>query len=135
MLEGASLLVNVKVPDLDEAVEFYGRLGFTELGRRSLLPGHEDVLLAAGDATVCVERGEGGKLAYETITLEVDDVERTVATLRERGIEPEEYDLPSVKTVDGIAAFGAVQAAWVKDPGGNLVGVMTRARGGRPLAE
>jgi hypothetical protein len=96
--------------------------------RRSLAPGHEDVLFQAGDATICVEPGEGGR-ADTPISFEVDDVEATVATLRQRGIEPEEYDLPSLKTVDGIAAWGdGVKAAWIKDPGGNLIGIVTRVR-------
>jgi catechol 2,3-dioxygenase-like lactoylglutathione lyase family enzyme len=131
MIGSASLLVNLKAPDLDRAVEFYEQLGLTTIGRRSLMPGHEDVLLTAGDTTICIEHGEGGKLSFELISLEVEDVEAVVALLRERGITPEEYDLPSIKTVDGVASFGSTKAAWLKDPAGNLVGIITRYRGTR----
>ena len=48
--------------------------------------------------------------------------------MRRRGVEPEEYDLPSIKTVNGIASWGELKAAWVKDPGGNLIGIVTRVR-------
>ncbi len=131
MLPTASLMVNIKAPDLDEAASFYETLGFEQLDRRSLMPGHEDILFRVGDTTICLERGEGGKVPFEPITLEVEDAEAAVASLRERGLQPEEYDLPSIKTVDGIASFGSggeIKAAWFKDPAGNLVGVMTRVR-------
>jgi catechol 2,3-dioxygenase-like lactoylglutathione lyase family enzyme len=120
---------NLKAHDLDEVVAFYeGKLGLPIIERRSLGEGHEDVVIQVGeDATICVEVGEGGK-ADTPIGFEVEDVEAIVAELRKRGVEPEEYDLPSVKTVDGIASWGDMQAAWIKDPGGNLIGIVTRVR-------
>jgi catechol 2,3-dioxygenase-like lactoylglutathione lyase family enzyme len=127
MTPGA-LVVNLKVPDLDEAIAFYeGKLGLAVADRRSLMPGHEDVVFQAGDATICVEVGEGGR-SDTPISFEVSDVEATVAELRSRGVVPEEYDLPSLKTVDGVATLGPFKAAWIKDPGGNLIGIVTRVR-------
>jgi catechol 2,3-dioxygenase-like lactoylglutathione lyase family enzyme len=120
------LVANLKVPDLDEAIAFYkGKLGLGVAARRSLMPGHEDVVFQAGDTTICVEVGEGGH-SDTPISFEVADVEATVAELRARGAVPEEYDLPSLKTVDGVATIGDLQAACIKDPGGNLVGIVTR---------
>ena len=37
---------------------------------------------------------------------EVDDIEATVRELRSRGVAFEEYDVPGLKTVDGIAEIG-----------------------------
>jgi catechol 2,3-dioxygenase-like lactoylglutathione lyase family enzyme len=129
MLGGSGFLTNLKAPDLDEVVAFYeGKLGLRLVERRSLAPGHEDVLIEVGEgAALCIEVGEGGR-ADTPISFEVADVEATIAQLRSQGVEPEEYDLPSIKTVDGIASWGDVKAAWVKDPGGNLIGIVTRAR-------
>jgi catechol 2,3-dioxygenase-like lactoylglutathione lyase family enzyme len=122
---------NLKAPDLDDVVAFYeGKLGLRVVDRRSLGPGHGDVVIAVGeDATICVEVGEGGR-ADTPIGFEVADVEATVAEFRARGVEPEEYDLPSIKTENGIATMGDLQAAWIKDPGGNLIGIVTRFRTG-----
>jgi len=53
----------------------------------------------------------------------VDDVRTTVRDLRSRGVTFEEYDMPGIKTVDGIATMGQEQAAWFKDPDGNIIGV------------
>jgi catechol 2,3-dioxygenase-like lactoylglutathione lyase family enzyme len=66
----------------------------------------------------------------------VDDLEATVAELRRRGVEFEEYDFPGLRTVDGIAeieghypsenARGEL-AAWFHDCEGNVIGI------GQPL--
>jgi predicted enzyme related to lactoylglutathione lyase len=57
----------------------------------------------------------------------VDDVEETVAELRQRGVTFEEYDFPGLKTVNGIATLetgrGTTKAAWFKDSEGNILSV------------
>ena len=63
---------------------------------------------------------------------QVEDVEALVAELRKRGVVFEEYDLPGLRTVDGIAdvagnypSAGAngERAAWFRDSEGNLLAV------------
>ena len=53
----------------------------------------------------------------------VDDIEKAVAVLRDRGVAFEEYDFPGLKTVDGIADLGSERAAWFKDTEGNTLAV------------
>ena len=44
-----------------------------------------------------------------------DDLEATVAELRERGVVFEKYDMPGLRTVHGIADLGGVErAAWFR---------------------
>ena len=50
----------------------------------------------------------------------VDDIEGTVAQLRECGVVFDEYDTPDFKTVGGIATFGTSKNAWFKDTEGNV---------------
>src|SRR5690348_2945483 len=54
----------------------------------------------------------------------VADLEKELATLRSRGVEIQEYDLPGLKTVDGVADIGFARMAWFIDPGKNCVGIM-----------
>ena len=49
----------------------------------------------------------------------VTGIEAVMADLRRRGVVFEDYDFGEVKTVDGLADFGAAKAAWFKDSEGN----------------
>ena len=65
---------------------------------------------------------------------EVDDIEATMAVLKAHGVF-EEYDLPGLKTINGIAEIAGnypsrgvgERGAWFKDSEGNLLGI------GQPL--
>jgi hypothetical protein len=53
-----------------------------------------------------------------------DDLEATVAELRERGVVFDEYDMPGLRTVDGITELSEVErAAWFRDSEGNILTV------------
>lgn len=49
------------------------------------------------------------------------DLDDDVAELRERGVVFEEYDLPGLKTENGIAFVGTERSAWFKDSEGNTI--------------
>jgi hypothetical protein len=51
-----------------------------------------------------------------------------VSGLRARGVVFEEYDLPTLRTVGGIAKAGPFKAAWIRDPDGNYLGIHDCAR-------
>jgi hypothetical protein len=53
----------------------------------------------------------------------VDDVEKAVVDLRSKGVTFEEYDMPGIKTVNGIADMGDFKGAWFKDPEGNILAI------------
>jgi hypothetical protein len=57
----------------------------------------------------------------------VDDVGAEVAELKARGVVFEEYDMPGIKTVNGIATAGGAKTAWFKDTEGNTLAVSQRA--------
>jgi catechol-2,3-dioxygenase len=54
----------------------------------------------------------------------VTDIRAEVAELRSRGVKVEEYDVPGLKTEDGIADIGFAWAAWIVDPGKNSLGIL-----------
>ena len=51
----------------------------------------------------------------------VKDIAQTVAELKRRGVRFEEYDVPGLKTIDGIADLGYEKSAWFRDTEGNLL--------------
>jgi catechol 2,3-dioxygenase-like lactoylglutathione lyase family enzyme len=54
----------------------------------------------------------------------VDDVEAEMEDLRSRGITFEEYDLPDLKTVNGLAEIQGFRGGWFKDSEGNILAVV-----------
>jgi hypothetical protein len=54
----------------------------------------------------------------------VDDLESEVAGLKAQGVVFEEYDTPSLKTVQSVATTGPIEQAWFKDSESNLLGVV-----------
>ena len=76
-----------------------------------------------GGTWFMIYQSEFARTARSTcMKFEVDDVYATVKKLRKRGAVFEEYDVPGVKTFDGVAeqASGA-RGAWFKDLDGNIL--------------
>jgi catechol 2,3-dioxygenase-like lactoylglutathione lyase family enzyme len=112
----------IAVSDLDVAREFYGgTLGLTASDERPGGIRYE----TAGETWFLVYRsGFAGTAKSTCMRFEVEDVEVTVAELRSRGIVCEDYDLPGLKTVDGIADHeSGARGAWFNDPDGNILEV------------
>jgi predicted enzyme related to lactoylglutathione lyase len=61
---------------------------------------------------------------FTQIGIEVPDVSGTVAELRGKGVVFEEYDMPDLKTENGVANTPAGDAAWFKDSEGNVIGIV-----------
>ena len=58
---------------------------------------------------------------YTAARWEVEDLRSAVTELRARGVVFQEYDLPTLKTVEGIADMRGELAAWFKDSEGNIL--------------
>ncbi len=124
-LQNASIMPTLGVTDLDRSITFYrDTLGFN-VRRLSGTTGSQESAL--------VEIGDGGRLLLYPSTFRpgettvaaimVDDLDGCVSDLRGRGLRFEEYDLPGLKTVNGIAEDGELRTAWFKDPDGNTLAI------------
>src|SRR4051812_44261349 len=60
---------------------------------------------------------------------QVKDVVKEVADLEARGVVFEEYDVPGMRTVDGIVSAGGAKTAWFKDTEGNILAIVQDVRG------
>jgi catechol 2,3-dioxygenase-like lactoylglutathione lyase family enzyme len=125
MLKDARITAIVPVSDVEAAIRFYGEtLGLELVERRDDLPENREAEFRAGDGTLLAYESSGAGGSRHTVAgFRVDDVDAIVPALRDRGVVFEEYDLPGLKTVDGIAEAGGVRAAWCKDPDGNIIAI------------
>jgi len=128
MLESAEIAAVVPVSDLDKACEFYGdKLGLKLDVRRDDLPQNREAEFRAGDGTLVVYESVGAGQSRATVAgFRVADIDAAIDELRGRGVVFEEYDLPDLKTENGIVTIGDLRAAWAKDPDGNIIAIESR---------
>ena len=122
MLADRRCHTTLPVPDVDRARPFYEDvLGFTPFEVRP-----SAVFYRAGEGTLFALSKASGKPsgAVTQMAFSVPNVDAEVAELRGRGVVFEEYDLPGLKTVNGVARLGAGRAAWFFDPDRNLIGIV-----------
>ena len=128
MLRNAKVAARLPAKDLDRARAFYSeKLGLDPVEQRD---GGMRYLCAGGEFAIFLSAGAQSG-THTQMGWEVDDIEATVRNLRARGVKFEEYDLPGLKTVDGIAEISgnyaskgtAERGAWFHDSEGNLLGI------------
>jgi catechol 2,3-dioxygenase-like lactoylglutathione lyase family enzyme len=95
------------------------------LGAQAVTEDPGGIIYRSGDSYFSLYPTQFAGTAQHTLgAFMVRDVEATVAELRGKGVRFEDYDLPGVKTVNGIAELGGTKVAWFKDPEGNILSVV-----------
>lgn len=128
MLADSQVATRLPVKNLERARRFYSeKLGLEPAEERPgglcyrCGPGYFALFESAGAAS-----GTHTQMGWEVV-----DIEATVAMLRARGVVFEDYDLPGLKTVNGIAEIEGnypskgvgERGAWFRDSEGNLLGI------------
>ncbi len=118
MLNNAVITTTLPATDLARAKQFYHEtLGLTIVLE---MEAHIMFRTSAGSQIMLYPRGP--TTADHTVcSFDVPDVEAAVAELQDKGVTFEEYDLPGLKTENGIATIGNQKAAWFKDTEGNIL--------------
>ncbi|KQW07811.1 glyoxalase [Leifsonia sp. Root4] len=81
----------------------------------------------AGARVMLYETSFAGTAQNTALTLEADNLDATMAELRNRGVVFEEYDMPGLKTENGVASMGTERGAWFVDSERNIIGVIERS--------
>ena len=123
MFENTKAFSGFSVNDVPRAKEFYGEtLGLKVSEENGMLTLH----IAGGRDTLVYPKGADHTPASFTIlNFPVEDVEKAVDDLTERGIVFERY--PGAETEadeKGIFRGGGPLIAWFKDPAGNVLSVI-----------
>lgn len=129
MLQNSNVSARIPAQNLQRAKRFYfEKLGLTPTEER---PGGIRYECAGGWFALFESAGAASG-EYTQLAWQVEDIEAAVSELRSRGVVFEEYDLPGLKTIDGIARVSgnypskggvAERGAWFKDSEGNLLGI------------
>src|SRR5262245_64671615 len=124
MLRDAKVATRLPAKDLNRARVFYSeKLGLEPVEQRE---GGLRYVCRAGEFAIFVSGGvQSG--THTQMSWEVENIEATVRELRARGVEFEEYDLPGLRTIDGIAEIrgdypskrNGERGAWSRESEGN----------------
>jgi catechol-2,3-dioxygenase len=122
LLSQSPIDVVLLATDLEASKDFYAnKIGLQVLSEN---PGAV-TFKCGGDSRLVISKSTAGTSDEQTqASFRVGDVRAEAAELRSRGVKIEDYDMPGLKTVDGIADIGFAWIAWFIDPGKNCVGMI-----------
>jgi catechol 2,3-dioxygenase-like lactoylglutathione lyase family enzyme len=128
MLTNAKVAARLPVQDLSRARAFYAeKLGLQPVEERK---GGLRYVCAGGEFALFESAGAASG-RHTQMGWEVEDLDATVAELRSRGVVFEEYDVPGLRTIDGVANIDGnypskgdgERAVWFRDSEGNMLGI------------
>ena len=109
--------------DLATTRTFYNeKLGLSVLNEKD----SEAIEFRCGSGTkLVVTKSTTGTADSQTqVGWEVDDLQAELTELRNHGVRIEEYDLPGLKTENGVADFGFAWMAFIIDPSKNALAII-----------
>lgn len=115
----------IPAKDIDRAKQFYGQT----LGLETRVVGPPEAgmfTVTAGNGTVFTVYKTDATSSATVANFTVDDIDAVVQDLRDRGVKLGEYDMPGLKTVNGIATYpDGTRSAWLIDSEGNAISIAT----------
>ncbi|MEV5973076.1 VOC family protein [Streptomyces sp. NPDC051921] len=118
MLADSPVAAIIPANDLARAKRFYTET----LGLTLTRDVPEDTRLESGGTIVGLyETPYGGQAQHTLASFKVDDLDASMSELKEKGVTFEDYDLPGLKTVDGVAETDNMRGCWFKDSEGNIL--------------
>ena len=109
--------------DLGETRTFY----HDQLGLEIVSESDDAITFRSGGTPFAVTKSTVGTADEQTqASWFVNDLDAELALLRAKGVKIEDYDMPGLKTVEGVADLGFARAAWIIDPHGNTLGILQR---------
>jgi len=126
MLKNSRAFSSFAVRDLDAARKFYTQTLGVDVSDVPGMKGVMQLSLAGGVKIFVYPKPDHAPAKFTVLNFPVDNVERAVDALVERGVRFEIYKDGPVKTnAKGIASEGqGPRIAWFKDPSGNILSVL-----------
>ena len=127
-LSEARIAARLPASDLERARRWYAeKLALEPVEER---PGGLRYVVGGAEFAIYQSAGRADG-SFTQLAFTVADIEAEVATLRAHGVVFENYDIPGLETVDGIAVIdgnypsegSGERAAWFRDSEGNMLGM------------
>jgi catechol 2,3-dioxygenase-like lactoylglutathione lyase family enzyme len=119
MLKDSLAISMLPAVEMARARKFYEEtLG---LPRADVRPNGEARYAAGGARFALYPRKTPTRADHTALSFEVRDLAAEMKVLAARGVKFEEYDLPGLRTENGVCVLGSERAAWFKDPEGNIL--------------
>src|SRR5262252_8641272 len=120
MLSTSPLIPTLPAADLSRATKFY-----TECLGLEHLPAAIGALFRTGKGTnLWLYQQALGEVVLASSHFIVRDIRPVITKLRDQGVTFEEYDLPGLKTTNGVGKVGPLKFAWFRDTEGNMLNLM-----------
>jgi predicted enzyme related to lactoylglutathione lyase len=74
-----------------------------------------------GTRILLYETQFAGTAQSTALAIDTTDFDGAIAELRSKGVELNDYDLPGITTVDGVAELEGNRVAWFNDSEGNII--------------
>ena len=126
MLKTSAAFGSFAVNDLEKARTFYGQTLGLDVSEVPGMKGLLQLRLGSGARVTVYPKPGHVPATFTILNFPVQDLERTMSALRERGVRFEIYQDGPVRTdANGIASGGGgPRIAWFKDPAGNILSVL-----------
>jgi catechol 2,3-dioxygenase-like lactoylglutathione lyase family enzyme len=119
MLTNSKAIAMLPVVDMARARTFYEQTLGLPVPR--VPPNGEARYETGGQRFALYKRATPTRADHTALSFEVSDITSEMKALRSRGVRFEDYDLPGLKTHDGVCVLGGERAAWFRDPEGNIL--------------
>ncbi|WP_344375262.1 VOC family protein [Agromyces tropicus] len=80
-----------------------------------------DFYVMAGTTVLVYETEFAGTAKNTALSLLTEHLDHDMTELRTHGVTFHDYDLPGLKTVDGVADLDEMRTAWFDDTEGNII--------------
>lgn len=105
--------------DVDRAVAWYA----DKLGLKPTQQDENGASFALDGVTAFLYKSDyAGTAEHTLLSFDTPDLATDMQAMRGKGVAFIDYDLPGIKTENGVATFGPVKNAWAKDSEGNILG-------------
>lgn len=122
MLKESKAFSSFSVDDLHEAKRFYGDLLGLHVADNPM--GLIELHFGDDNKTLIYPKSEHQPATFTVLNFPVEDIEKTVDELSDKGIKFEQYDYLQTDARGISRNPGGPKVAWFKDPAGNILAIL-----------